>query len=66
MATIHNDIIFRRLDDLFEQSADLAKAANAEVLTYLIEIAKLALESLRVGGDQREDGPFVRITQQRR
>lgn len=65
MARIYNDIIFRRLDDLFEQSTELARAANAEILTYLIEMAKLELETLRAGSEQRQEGPLVRITQQR-
>jgi hypothetical protein len=65
MGIVCNEIIFRRLDELFEQSTDLAEAANAEVLTYLIEMAKLELQTLRDGERQEHIGSLVRITQRK-
>lgn len=65
MGTVHNDIIFRRLNELFEQASDLANAANAEILTYLIEMAKLELLSVQGGRRQDDGGPLVRITQRK-
>lgn len=56
-------LIYHRLDELFEQSLELAEAANAEILVYLIEMAKLELQTLRSGNDNARKAPLVRITQ---
>lgn len=65
MGTVSNDLIFRRLDELLEQSGELSQAANAEILTYLIEMAKLELQALRKGEPNGQVGSLVPITQRK-
>jgi hypothetical protein len=63
MGTTSYELIYRRLDELFEQSLELADAADAEMLVYLVEMAKLELRTLRVGEDNARSAPLVKITQ---
>jgi len=65
MGTTSYELIYRRLDELFEQSLELADAADAEMLVYLVEMAKLELRTLRVGEDNARSAPLVKITQQK-
>lgn len=62
MGTTSYELIYRRLGELFEQSLELADAANAEMLVYLIEMAKLELRTLRIGDDNARMAPLVKIT----
>jgi hypothetical protein len=61
MDTVNNEIIYRRIDELLEQGVDLAKAADAQILTYLFEMAKVELQSLRSGNDNGNSETFVSI-----
>lgn len=63
MGAVNYKLIYRRLDELFEQSLELADAANAEILVYLIEMAKLELQTLHSGNDNARKAPLVKITQ---
>ena len=56
------ELIYRRLDLLFEQSLELADAAQAEMLVYLVEMAKLELQTLRTGKDDARSAPLIKIT----
>lgn len=62
---VSNRLIFSRLDDLFAQSVELADAANAEMIVYLIEMAKLELQTLRAGNDNARGASLVPITRKR-
>ncbi|CAN7522445.1 hypothetical protein [Rhizobium sp. LjRoot254] len=60
-----NEIIYRRLAELLDQSVDLAKAADGQILVYLFEMAKVELQSLRNGNDNGDNDSFVTIKHQR-
>ena len=56
--------VLRRLDEILEEASDLAHVAEAEMLIYLIEMAKLELVDMSRGNHDGEgEGPLVRITQ---
>lgn len=65
MRTVDHTLIHRRLEELLEQSLELAAAADAEIMVYLFEMAKLELQTLRSGEDRDRAGPVVKITQRR-
>ena len=59
---VSNRLIFKRLDELFAQSLELADAANAEMIVYLVAMARLELQALRAGNDNARRTSFVAIT----
>lgn len=59
MGSVSNEIIYRRLSDTINSSIELAKAADAEMLVYLFEMAYLELRVLRNKADPDQEDTFV-------